>query len=270
MTLYTRYVPSLQKALGVCAVIAIGFAPLSSANQGPTNFDLRHETCLDQISDDPEAAYETALTWQSEGGGQRAEHCVAMALFGLGRTRLAAHRLERIARAPHSVTDTQKADYFYEAANFWLIDEDYEKALAASDAGLQLRSEHTDLMITRARAHAGQDDYQAAQKNLDQVLKLSPTHAQAYRYRADLHRRNNDLDAALRDIEKSFSLDDTQVETALLRGDIREAIRKAERIKIEAELDIPGPVRPETDDSPTLILPPFIEDRPEPTAEPEK
>lgn len=263
MMTYIRYISRLEKALGVCAAIAIGFAPLSSASDGPTNFDLRHEACLDQISNEPEAAYEAALTWQSEGGGQRAEHCVAMALFGLGRTRLAAHRLERIARAPHSVTDTQKADYFYEAANFWLIDEDYEKALAASSAGLELRSEHTDLMITRARAHAGDGRYKAAQKDLDQVLKLSPTHAEAYRYRADLHRRNNDLDAALRDVEKSLTLDATQIETALLRGDIREAIRKAERIKIEAELDLPGPVRPESDESETLILPPFIEERPE-------
>lgn len=263
MKTYISYAPTYRIALKLCACIAIGFAPLAQADDGPSAFDLRHEACLDKITADPEIAYEDALTWQNDGGGYRAQHCIAMALFGLGRTNLAAHRLERIARSPHGVTDSQKADYFYEAVNFWILDEDYEKAVAASNAGLELRSEHLDLMIARARAFAGQKDYTAARKDLDRVLKLAPSRADAYRYRADLHRRENNLGAAIRDIDKSFALDDTQVETAVLRGDIREAVRKAELKDIEANLNLPTPVRPKTDDSDTLIVPPFAEDRPE-------
>ncbi|MEP6342625.1 MAG: tetratricopeptide repeat protein [Maricaulaceae bacterium] len=250
---------SLAKALGICAAIAIGFAPLSSANEEPTPFDIRHEACLDDISDNPEAAYETALTWQNEGGGYRAQHCIAMALFGLGRTEQAAHRLERIARAPHSVTDRQKADYFFEAANFWLLAEDYDKTIAASSAGLEIRSEHLDLLTTRARGYVGQDNFDAAKKDLDRVLKLSPSRADSYRYRADLHLRKGDHDAALRDINKSLDLDETQVETAVLRGDIREAIRKAEAAEIEKRFEPAAPKRPETDKDNELIIPPFID-----------
>lgn len=258
MIKYTPY--GLRQALGICAVIAIGFAPLTAAQDEPTRFDLRHEACLDQISDNPEAAYETALTWKNEGGGYRAQHCVAMALFGLGRTEQAAHRLEQIARAPHSVTDRQKADYFFEAANFWLLAEDYDKAIAASSGGLDIRSEHLDLLISRARGHAGLKDYDAAKKDLDRVLKLAPSRADAYRYRADLHLRGGDHDAALRDINKSLDLDDTQVETALLRGDIREAIRKSDAAAIEKRLAPPAPKRPEGDKNNDLILPPFIDE----------
>ena len=270
MIAHISYAPTWHQALGFCAAIAIGFAPIAQASDGPTEFDLRHEACLDQISEEPEIAYETALTWQNEGGGYRAQHCIAMALFGLGRTRLAAHRLERLARAPQGVTDAQKADYYYEATNFWLLDEDYDKAIAASSAGLELRSEHLDLMIARARAESGKQNYKAAQKDLDNVLKLAPTRADAYRYRADLHRRDNNLEAALRDVDKSFALDDTQIETAVLRGDIREAIRKTELAGIEASLDLPTPTRPETNENETLIVPPFIEDRPSPTKANEK
>ena len=255
-----------RHALGVCALIAIGITPAAIAQDaqqgGPTAFDLRHEACIDQIDENAEQAYETALTWQDEGGGWRAQHCIAMSLFGLGRTNMAAHRLEQLGRAPHSVTDSQKADYFYEAANFWLIDEDPERAKNASSAGLELRAEHLDLLITRARAHAGLKDYDAAETDLNRVLKLAPTRADAYRYRADLHRKNAKLDAALRDIEKSLALDETQVETAILRGNIREDIRKVELAQIEAGLDIAAPKRPDTDESDILVVPPFIDDRP--------
>ena len=252
-----------RHALGVCTLIATAFAPIASADDGPTAFDLRHEACLDKITDNAENAYETALTWQNEGGGWRAQHCIAMSLFGLGRTAMAAHRLERIARAPQGVTDSQKADYFYEATNFWLLDEQFQKAYAASSAGLELRSEHLDMLIARARASVGLKDLTQAEKDLNRVVSLAPTRADAYRYRADIHKRVGDLDAALRDIEKSLTLDETQVETAVLRGDIREAIRRVERDEIEAGLDIPLLKRPETDDSETLVVPPFIEERPQ-------
>ena len=249
-------------ALGFCALIATAFAPIAAAQYGPTPFDLRHEACLDRISDEPEQAYEAALTWQNEGGGWRAQHCIAMSLFGLGRTNMAAYRLEQIARAPHGVTDAQKADYFYEAANFWLLDSDPERAKNASSAGLELRAEHLDLLIARARAHSGLKDYDAAQKDLDRGLKLAPRRADAYRYRADIQRKNDNLDAALRDIEKSLALDETQIETAILRGHIREDIRKAELAQIEAGLNIGAPKRPKDDDSDVLVVPPFIDERP--------
>lgn len=252
-----------RSALGICALLATAFTPAALAQDGPSAFDLRHEACLDAISDTPEQAYEAALTWKSEGGGWRAQHCIAMSLFGLGRTNMAAFRLEEIARHSLGVTDAQKADYYYEAANFWLVDEDYARAKAASSAGLELRAEHLDLLISRARANAGLQDYKAAKSDLNRVLKLAPTRADAYRYRADLHRKDDDFEAALRDIEKSLALDDTQVETAILRGDIREDIRKAERVEIEEKLDFKAPKRPETDDSGTLVVPPFIEERPE-------
>jgi len=267
MTLRPSYAICLRPAGLITLAAALFFTPLAHAQTAtadapvPTAFDLRHEACLDSISADPEAAYETALTWQNEGGGFRAQHCIAMALFGLGRTELAAHRLERLARSPHSVTDGQKADYYFEAVGFWILAEDYKKARAAADAGLELRAEHIDLLLARARASAGLKDYKAAQKDLNQTLSLAPHRADAYRYRADLHLKQEDYKAAMRDIEKSLVLDDSQVETALLRGDIREAIRKAERQDIEDGLDIPALQRPDNDDSETLIVPPFASER---------
>jgi len=256
------YAFSRPHALGLCLLIAIGFTQPANADNGPSAFDLRHEACLDKITDNAEDAYETALTWQNEGGGWRAQHCIAMSLFGLGRTEMAAHRLERIARSPHGVTDAQKADYYYEATNFWLLAEDFEKAYAASSTGLELRAEHLDMLISRARASVGLKKLDQAEKDLNRVISLAPTRADAYRYRADIHRRNSDLDDALRDVEKSLALDETQVETAVLRGDIREAIRRTERDAIEANLNLPAPQRPKTDENNALALPPFIEDRP--------
>jgi len=185
-----------------------------------------------------------------------------MALFGLGRTELAAHRLERIARSPHGVTDGQKADYYFEAVGFWILAEDYIKARAAANAGLELRPEHLELLLARARSSTGLKDYKAAKKDLNQTLALAPHRADAYRYRADLLLKQDDLEAAMRDVEKSLSLDDTDIETALLRGDIREAMRKAERRVIEDNLNLPALKRPENDASKDLVVPPFASERP--------
>jgi len=151
-----------RHALGLCALIATCFAQGAFAQDGPTPFDLRHEACLDKISDDAEQAYESALTWQDEGGGWRAQHCVAMSLFGLGRTNMAAYRLEQLGRAPHSVTDSQKADYFYEASNFWLLDEDYERAKNAA-------------YRYRADLHRKNDKLDAALRDIEKSLALDGT-----------------------------------------------------------------------------------------------
>ena len=188
-------------------------------------FDAKHKTCLERIAEDSDLAYEEAMIWQDEGGGRRAKHCVAMALYALGHEDEAAKRLDALAIASDGGTKLMRADFYAEAANFWLVDGQADRAYKSASEGLKLRKDHVDLRIARARAYALLERYDYAETDLTSVLKFSPNNADALRYRADAKMKQGRLEEARTDIERALSVDPTKVETALLRGQIREAIR---------------------------------------------
>jgi tetratricopeptide (TPR) repeat protein len=188
-------------------------------------FDAKHKDCLERIAVDNDLAYEEAMIWQDEGGGRRAKHCVAMALYALGHEDEAAKRLDALAMASDGGTKLMRADFYAEAANFWLVDGQADRAYKSASEGLKLRKDHVDLRIARARAYALLERYDYAETDLTSVLKFSPNNADALRYRADTKMKQGRLDEASIDIERALRADPTKVETALLRGQIREAIR---------------------------------------------
>ena len=188
-------------------------------------FDKRHEECLETIAKDAEIAYEDALFWEDEGGGRRAKHCVAMALFALGQEKQAAFKLDQLAKASDGGSPAMRANFYSEAANFWLAANESEKAYASASEGLKIAYDHIDLRIARARAYAIYGRYDYAETDLTSVLTLDPNHEDAYRYRADARFKQDRLDEAKIDIEKALDLNAASVETAVLRGQINEAIR---------------------------------------------
>jgi tetratricopeptide (TPR) repeat protein len=207
---------------------ALFFSTSALAADLTTKFDVRHKACLESIADDAQQAYEIALQWRSEGGGRRAKHCVAMALFALGHEDEAAYRLDALAAGPDGGAVDTRVKHYSEAANFWLTANEAEKAYASASAGLKLKYDHLDLRIARARAYALSGRYDYAETDLTSVLTLDPSHASALRYRADARFKLDKFNDAHMDIEAALKLDPTSVETALLRGQIREAIRMAE------------------------------------------
>jgi tetratricopeptide (TPR) repeat protein len=218
--------------IGITATSALVTAFLlsgveASAKNMTESFDNKHKACLEQIAKDADLAYENAMIWRAEGGGRRARHCEAMALFAVDQTEEAAHRLNQIAKAPDGGTPQMRADFYAEAANFWLIAKLPKEAYASASAGLELVKSHIDLRIARARAYALMGHYDYAETDLTSVLVFDDNHPHALRYRADVRRQLGKLEAAKLDIEKSLKADPSLVETALIRGQINEALRKA-------------------------------------------
>jgi len=207
---------------------ALTFSTSTLAADLTSDFDTRHKACLESIADDAQQAFETALQWRAEGGGRRAKHCTAMALFALGHEDEAAFRLDALAAGPDGGSNETRVKHYAEAANFWLTANEAEKAYASASAGLKLKYDHLDLRIARARAYALSGRYDYAETDLTSVLTLDPNHAAALRYRADARFKLEKMEAARADIEAALNIDPTSVETALLRGQIREAIRLAE------------------------------------------
>ena len=217
-----------KQLIWALGVIAIGIAPQATSEDLTAEFDVKHKECLERIAVDAELAYEEALIWRSQGGGRRAKHCVAMTLFALGQPDEAAFKLDKLAKATDGGTPEMRADFYYEATNFWLDADNPERAYQSATDGLKLKYDHEDLRISRARAYAKVGRYDYAQTDLTSVLTLSPNRIDALRYRADAHFNQKNLAAAKVDIERALDLDPTIIETAVLRGRINEAIRLAQ------------------------------------------
>lgn len=194
------------------------------------DFDARHDGCLTAIAADADLAYEDALIWKNDGGGRRAAHCVAMALFALGHKDEAAHRLEAMGADIGAGTPDMRADRYTESADFWLETGDATAAHRASAAALDLSPKHLGARLTRARAYAQMERWDYAEIDLTSALVYHPGNIKALRYRADARRRQGKLDEALADIEQAMR-SDMSVESALVRGEIREAMRLAGAIK---------------------------------------
>lgn len=217
---------NIKYLLAVATLFAMPFASQAAmATDLTAEFDAKHKTCLEQIGVDADLAYEDAMIWRSEGGGRRARHCEAMALFAVGQKEEAAYRLDNLAKAPDGGNDEMRIGYYAEAANFWLLSEMPDRAYASATAGLELDETYADLRIARARAYALLGRYEDAETDLSNALVFKPAHSEALRYRADARRKQGKLESARTDIEQALMADPTSVETALVRGEIIEALR---------------------------------------------
>ena len=223
----------LSAAAGLLASAA--FVSTTNAADRTEVLDTRYKACLERIFDDQEMALEEAMIWRDQGGGRRARHCEAMALFALGHEDEAAYRLDELASGADGGSREMRRNFRSEAANFWLAAANPEKAHMSATAGLEYDDEFSDLRIARARADVMQGEYEEAEAELSFVIFQNPQHAEALRYRADARLRQDRLVAAKDDIETSLEADPTSVETALLRGHINEAIRLSEQEKTLSE-----------------------------------
>jgi len=209
--------------------LASSFGSTAWAQQAGSviDFDARHKQCLESIAVDAETAYEEAMIWQGDGGGRRARHCVAMALFALGHPEEAAFRLENLAKAPDGGTPAMRAGFYVESADLWLKADLPRKAYDAASAGLELAKSDADLRIVRARAYAAMDRWDYAETDLTSALAFHPKHARVLRYRADARLRQGKLVLAKQDVDSSLLIDGQDIDTLVVRGKINEAMRLA-------------------------------------------
>ena len=74
-----------------------------------------YDRCLKLAKQNPGAAQSLAQAWHERGGAHPADHCAAVALFGLKRYKEAATRLEVLAQAMATAPAGLRADVFDQA-----------------------------------------------------------------------------------------------------------------------------------------------------------
>ena len=180
-----------------------------------------YDHCLAMMDSDPEGAAIFADAWVATGGGEGAEHCLALADIKLGDPQGGAERLERLASASHGAA-AARASLYGQAGQAWMIARQPDRAFAAETLALVLLPDNPDLLITRAVAAGGLNRFQDAVEDLTHALQSDPRRVDALVFRAAAWRHLGRLHKAEGDIERAFTLDADSPEAHLERGILRQ------------------------------------------------
>ncbi len=215
--------PALARLLCIAVPAAMIAAPATAPGK-IIDHAYQYEACMALAKKVPQEAFETALTWRGLGGGDAAEHCVAVALIGLGQHTKAAGRLEALAEKAKQ-TATIKAGLLAHAAQAWILAGRAMRAESVLTAALKLTPSDSALMVDRAQARAGYKDYAGAVEDLSRAIELDGGTGRgmgdAFVFRASAYRHLDRLGLALADIEKALALEPTHPDGLLERGILR-------------------------------------------------
>lgn len=182
----------------------------------------QYEDCLLLAEAEPEAAFEAASAWRALGGGAPAEHCAAVALFGLGHYNVAGERLENLANKLNRQGEPHLSlTALAQAGQAWLLAENLERAYAVQTAALEIAPADAELLVDRAVTLAAAENYGDALIDLNRALELAPGRPDILIYRASAQRYLDDLAAALEDVDRALVLDPDNPEGLLERGNLR-------------------------------------------------
>lgn len=206
------------------AVRAVGFlmaaASVSPLAAAEIDHAVQYQACIALAKSEPEQAFESALAWRDLGGGEAAEHCVAVALIGLNQFADGAARLENLARRTKREAGI-RAGLLGQAAQAWLLNENPTRAEGSLTAALKLVPDQPELLIDRAQARAALNDFAGALEDLDRSITIHGGSADAFAFRAAAHRLLDQGEAAMADAEAALSLELNHPEALLERGILR-------------------------------------------------
>jgi tetratricopeptide (TPR) repeat protein len=230
--------PLLALSIAVAAAAEPARSPARPAVPRNAEADsATYDRCLKLAKQNPGAAQSLAQTWHEHGGAHPADHCAAVALFGLKHYKEAATHLEALAQAMTTAPAGLRAGVFDQAGQAWLLAGDPVRAYAAAGQALILQPNDPELLLDRAEAAASAKYFDKAIADLDHLLKADPNRVEALIYRASANRALDRLDPALADAEKALAQAPNSVPALLERGNIRRlkgdlagALRDWERI----------------------------------------
>ena len=186
-----------------------------------------YERCMAMLASDPAGANTFADAWQATGGGEGADHCLALAQVQLGDVQEGAELLEKLAtnsKAP----SLARATVFGQADQAWLMAGEPSRALGAATMALILSPDDPDLLIDRSVAAATLGHYADAVDDLSHALDLDPKRADALVLRAAAWRHEGHLDLAQDDVDRALVKDSDNPEAYLERGILRQ--RRGDRV----------------------------------------
>ena len=188
------------------------------------NHANQYQVCMKLAKNDPQKAFDAALSWHGLGGGDAANHCIGVALFGLGLYKESAERLEKLALNIKQKVEI-KAEILAHAAQGWILAGMSVRAEAVLTTAIRLMPGNAFLMVDRAQARAGQKNYTEAIQDLNKAIKLDNHLTDAFVFRASAYRHLKKLKPALADVEKALSLQPKHSDGLLERGNLKRLLQ---------------------------------------------
>jgi tetratricopeptide (TPR) repeat protein len=183
----------------------------------------QYTACMNLAKTRPREAYASANTWYDRGGDQAAQHCAAIALFGMGDYVEAANRLDRLANAQAGARNKIRGELYAQAGQAWLAANYPDKALVSQSNAISLDPNSVDFLIDRAVTYAGIDRLADALRDLNKVLQLAPRKHEALTLRATVLRLGKQAEKAAADIDLAIKANPDYPEAYLERGLQRKA-----------------------------------------------
>lgn len=180
-----------------------------------------YERCLAMLGSDPEGANNFADAWQATGGGEGADHCLALAKVQLGDAQTGAELLEKLA-ASSKAPGVARATVYGQADQAWLMAGNPARAMAAAMLALSLSPDDPDLLIDSSVAAATLEHYDDALDDLSHALELDPKRSDALVLRAAAWRHTGHLNLAEDDVDRALAQDPENPEAYLERGILRQ------------------------------------------------
>ena len=180
-----------------------------------------YERCMAMLGSDPEGANTFADAWQATGGGEGADHCLALAQIQLGDVQTGAELLEKLG-AHSTAPAVARATVYGQADQAWLMAGDPGRAFAAATLALSLSPDDPDLLIDRSVASATLGHFDDAVDDLTHALEMDPKRADALVLRAAAWRHEGHLDLAQDDVDRALVKDPDNPEAYLERGILRQ------------------------------------------------
>ena len=202
-------------------VAAQPLEPMTGLAQLGTDNLATYKTCFERIDSDPADAFEQAMIWRDQGGGNLAQHCVAAALLALGQPTVAADRLEQLALTARSAPIAVRARLLSQAGQSWLAGRLPDRAHAALSMALDVAPDLADLWVDRAVTLAAARNYWEAIDDLNRALDIQPRYGIALALRASAYRFIDSLDLAMEDAEEAVRAAPGLPEAYLERGILR-------------------------------------------------
>lgn len=208
-------------ALAVSTVVLTTFTGVLPTLAQQIDHAEQYAACMQLSQIQPEEAFEAALVWESQGGGNAARHCGNVALIGLGQFKKAAERLEVLAQNMTESPNALRADVLAQAAQGWLLDGNVDRSYKVLTAALKLDPDNVELLIDRSVSLAAGASYWEAIDDLNRAEELAPERVDVLVFRATSYRYLDANELALEDVNRALVLRPENAEALLERGILR-------------------------------------------------
>lgn len=173
--------------------------------------------CTGLASSDPTKALEKADAWMKIDAGIAAQHCRAMALFGLHRYTEAGEALAAVHGMLTTDNLSLRSYVARQAARAYASANSNDKAISILNNQIseisKVRGDNaanavltSELLLERAKINANNGKTEDAAKDLDHAVSLTPTNEDLLLTRADMFEKLGDRGLAISDVQSVLKI----------------------------------------------------------------